>query len=145
MRLVIIVLTLVVSLGAAEYRGQVTFGGLPLPGVSIIATQGNRTLATSTDERGQYSFADLPAGKWSLQIQKLGFAPMTQEINSGADLPGASIELKVLPLDQIEAPAEAKSTGRQPQPSTEPAPEITSELTQRAEDGVLVNGSSVNG
>jgi hypothetical protein len=145
MGLVRIALTVVVSLGAAEYHGQVTFGGLPLPGVSIIATQSNLTLATSTGERGEYSFADLPAGKWSLQIKKLGFAPITQEIDSGDGLPGAPIDLKIRPLDQIEAPTEAKSTGLHPQPSTEPAPEITSELIQRAEDGVLVNGSSVNG
>src|SRR5215469_141724 len=93
MRFQLITLSLTIALTAAEYRGEVTFGGLPLPGVSIIATQGDRTLATSTDERGQYSFADLPAGKWSLHIQKLGFEPVTMDVNPGAGLDGAPIDL----------------------------------------------------
>jgi hypothetical protein len=52
MRFLLTMLAAVIGLAAAEYRGEVTFGGLPLPGVSITATQGDRTLATSTGERG---------------------------------------------------------------------------------------------
>jgi carboxypeptidase family protein len=140
MRFLITVLTLVVCLTAAEYHGNVTFGGLPLPGVTITATQGDKTLTTSTDERGRYSFADLPDENWSFRAHKLGFSPEIQDV-SATSLPGALIDLKVLPLDQIEAPANVQ----QPQASAEPAPEITTELTSRAEDGLLINGSAVNG
>src|SRR5437879_2711360 len=146
MRFLITVLTLVVCLTAAEYHGNVTFGGLPLPGVKIAATQGDKTLTTSTDERGQFSFGDLPDGKWSFRAHKLGFSPVTQDISAGDGMPGASIDLKVLPLDQIEVPANGQpAVLQQPQTAAEPTPEITSELTQRAEDGLLINGSAING
>ena len=144
MRFLLTMLAAVIGLAAAEYRGEVTFGGLPLPGVSITATQGDRTLATSTGERGEYSFADLPAGKWSLHVQKLGFAPVTQEIDPGAGLPAAAIDLTMLALDEIEAPAHKRPAAGQPF-QTAVAPAITNELTARAEDGLLINGSAVNG
>lgn len=63
------------ALVAAEYHGQVTIGGVPLPGVTVTATQGEKTLAAVSDQRGTYSFADLPDGKWSLQVEKSGFPP----------------------------------------------------------------------
>ena len=143
MKLLVTTLTLVVSLTAAEYHGQVTFGGLPLPGATMTATQGDKILTTSTDERGQYSFANLPDGAWSLRAQKLGFTPVTRQIDPAAGLPAALIDLKVLPIDEIEEPATSQSASQPSQPA--PAPEVTQELTQRAEDGVLINGSSVNG
>jgi hypothetical protein len=61
MRFLVPLLTVLVSLAAAGYHGQVTFGGLPLPGVSITATQDDRTFATSTDERG-HSFENRAMG-----------------------------------------------------------------------------------
>jgi hypothetical protein len=146
MRSFISALAVAVSLTAAEYHGIVTFGGLPLPGVTITATQGNKTLTTSTDERGQFSFADLHNGNWSLRAQKLGFSLVIQDVSAGDTLQGVLIDLKVLPLDQIEAPATGQSAAfQQPQAAAEPTPEITSELTERAEDGLLINGSAVNG
>ena len=38
---------------ASEYHGQVTFGGLPVPGttVKVTATQGNKTATAITDTR----------------------------------------------------------------------------------------------
>jgi hypothetical protein len=101
MRLVLIMLAAGIGL-AADYHGAVTFGGLPLPGVSITATQGDRKLTASTDERGEYSFADLAPGLWSLHVRKLGFAPVTREIDPG--LPTPVIDLEVLALEEIQAP-----------------------------------------
>jgi len=150
-----------VPLIAAEYHGEVRFAGLPLPGVTVTATQGEKTLSTATDPRGVYSFADLPDGRWSFRVEKLGFAASTQEVTVSGNSPGASFELKLLPLDQIHAimqpaapaPTTAPATGFQrtglnassaPLPP-EPAPDVTAELTQRAADGFLINGSALNG
>ena len=206
------------SLFGAEYHGQVKFGGLPLPGATITATQGDKTFTAVSDLQGAYSFPDLAEGNWSVDVEMLCFTPVKQDVSIGSGLPGPIFDLKLLPIDQIQgvaapaapsvvvgpasvvgsgntpaqttsatppAAAPAPATGpngkpltgkaavaaaaaaksstafqrtdltasktpaataaNAPAPAPEPAPEVTSELSQRAADGFLVNGSSVNG
>ena len=57
----------------AEYHGQVTFGGLAVPGATVTATQGDKQLATTTDPQGLYSFPDLADGKWTIEVRMTGF------------------------------------------------------------------------
>src|SRR5580704_1628510 len=90
------------TLVAAEYHGQIKFGGLPLPGVTVVATQGGKTLTAVSDQQGMYSFPDLPDGNWSLQAEKVGFSAAKQEVTVGGNSPGRSFELKMLSLDQME-------------------------------------------
>jgi hypothetical protein len=198
-------LLLMQPLWGAEFHGQVKFGGLPVPGATIIATQADKTQSAVSDQLGVYSFADLPDGNWTLSVEMPGFSPVKQDVTTGTSLPGPSFDLKMLPLDQMQTvaappvvvgPASATQTSSAdpapaappPAPSAvpagkpssatakvaaaaaakpatafqrtdlqgaanapaapaapEPAPEVTSELSQRAADGFLVNGSSVNG
>ena len=91
------------SLIAAEYRGQVKFSGLPLPGATVTATQGDKKLTAISDEQGNFAFSDLPDGAWQLEVEMLGFTPVKQEVTQGTGLPGPSFELKMLPLDEIKA------------------------------------------
>src|SRR5271170_3649711 len=49
----------VVTLSASEYRGQVNFGGLPVPGASVTASQAGTTVSAISDARGNYIFPDL--------------------------------------------------------------------------------------
>src|SRR5208337_4364321 len=151
---------------ASEYHGQVTFGGLPAPGATVTATQGGKQLVTITDQQGFYSFPDLTDGKWTIEVEMLCFSPIKQDVMIGPNTPGAKWELKLLPLDQIKAeivgarhgvplhPApgagivapEAKSEQAKPPGSetleNEPPEE---DLSQRASDGFLINGSVING
>ncbi len=209
-RYVALLLVLIAPVWGAEYHGQVRFGELPLPGATVSATQGDKKLSAVSDENGIYSFPDLPEGSWQLQVDMVGFTPTKQEVTPNG-LPGPNFELKMLPLDQIQADAAPA-----PQPSTvtsaapagaaapagtpasgagqatpslvaaqaaveaankkpakgkgapaatgaassfqrtnlsgnaaagpaEPAPEVTSELSQRAADAGVINGSTVNG
>jgi hypothetical protein len=87
----------------SEYHGQVTFGGLPVPGATITATQGSKKLSTITDQLGLYSFPDLTDGKWSMEVEMTGFSIIKQDVVMGAKAPAAKWELKLLPLDQIKA------------------------------------------
>src|ERR1700679_3430749 len=84
------------TLVAAEYHGEVKFAGLPLPGVTVTATQGDKTLIGATDPRGVYSFADLSDGHWSLRAEKLGFEGVSEEVTVAGDSLGASFELRML-------------------------------------------------
>src|SRR5580658_7172591 len=105
-RLLTIALLFIGALTAAEHKGQVKFGGLPVPGVTVTATQGARSLVAITDKDGNYSFADLPDGVWNFQIEMLGFAPIKQEVTVGAGALAAVApewDLKMLSFDEIKA------------------------------------------
>jgi hypothetical protein len=97
-----VALFFICALTAAEHKGQVQFGGLPVPGATVTATQGDRTLTAITDKDGNYSFADLPDGVWNFQIEMLGFAPIKQEVTIAAGAGAPAWDLKMLPLDQIK-------------------------------------------
>src|SRR4029077_4843479 len=88
---------------ASEYRGQVTFGGLPVPGATITATQGSKHIVTITDQQGQYSFADLADGTWTIEVAMTCFAMIKQDVMIPSNTPVARWELRLLPLDQIMA------------------------------------------
>jgi carboxypeptidase family protein len=124
-RCVVLALLALAALAAAEYHGQVKFAGLPLPGVTITATKGDKVLAAVTDQQGVFSFADLPDGSWSLQVDKPGFIPIGQDVTAGSSLPGPSFELKMLPLDEMQtvspSAAPEQTTTIAPAP-TVPAP-----------------------
>jgi trimeric autotransporter adhesin len=142
---------------AAQYHGQVTFGGLPVPGATVTVTQGTAKLTTLSDQGGLYAFADLPEGNWSIEIDMQCFTTVHGEITVSANTPAAKWELTLLPLDQITrlanlpaAPVPALSV---PPPAAKPGGETAVELPkpspkptddQQASDGFLVNGSVNN-
>jgi len=88
-------------LAAAEHHGQVTFGGLPVPGATVIATQGDKRLTAITDQQGVYTLTDIADGVWTMQVEMLGFVTQTQEVTVAADKPGPMWELKLLPFAEI--------------------------------------------
>ena len=149
--------------GASEHHGQVTFGGLPLPGATVTATQGNRKFVAATDQQGQYSFPDLTDGTWILEVEMQCFVTIKQEIIVGAGTQASIWELKLLPLEQIKgqtttvaaapvpvapAPTQEQPAKGQPKPESAPpagAPVSQDDSSQNAADGFLINGSQNNG
>src|SRR3974377_1154233 len=67
-------------LSASEHHGLVRFGGLPVPGATVTATQGDKTQVAITDPEGAYSFSDLADGTWTIQIEMPGFTPIKQDV-----------------------------------------------------------------
>jgi hypothetical protein len=92
---------------ASEYHGQVTFGGLPLPGstVTVTATQGDKTAVAVTDSQGFYSFPNLADGKWTIAVAMTGFAPVKQEVTVAPNAVAGAFEMKLLSLEQMRAAA----------------------------------------
>jgi hypothetical protein len=179
------------ALHAAEHHGKVNSGGLPVPGATVIASQGDKKLVALTDPDGNYSFPDLPDGTWTIQVEMLGFAPSQQEVAIAADAPIPDADLKMLALSEIHAevavaspPAPkvdvAPSPAASAKPNTKnakgkqaaqptntqaafqrtdvnatsqttvpsesvPPPPNDAELSQRAADGFLINGTANNG
>src|ERR1017187_4846194 len=85
----------VFGLAAAEHHGQVKFGGLPVPGATVTATQGDKKLVAVTDPRGVYSFPDLADGVWTIQVEMLCFATLKQEVGVAPSAPRPEWELKL--------------------------------------------------
>ena len=82
---------------AAEHRGVIKFAGLPVPGVSVVATRGDRRVATITDPAGTYVFPDLADGPWTLEAEMQLFAVERREISVAARALPAEWELQALP------------------------------------------------
>jgi hypothetical protein len=88
---------------ATEHHGEIKFGGLPIPGVTVTAAQGEKKLVTVSDSQGMYSFADLPDGVWTIEIEMLCFVPIKQEVTIGSEAAIPDWELKLQPLEEIKA------------------------------------------
>jgi len=186
----------VLPLLGTEHHGTVKFGGLPLPGAVVTAKQADKTVTAITDPEGKYSFADLPDGAWTVQVEMPLFAPVQQDMTIAAGTAAPEWELKLLPAQEIAAmvtpapprlqvaetpvsgptaaPAKPPRNGKAPPAPTNTAtafqrtdlnaapsatppgatnndsgvpagPQESSALSQRAADGLLINGSINNG
>jgi len=140
---------------ASEYRGQVTFAGLPLPGATVTATQGTKKITAVTDQGGLYAFPDLADGPWKIDVEMQCFSTVHAEVTVSSTTPAAKWELTLLPLDQITkltklppAPVPSLNTGpalKKPATPNEAAAEIPKPAEeQQSSDGFLVNGSTNN-
>src|SRR5580704_3797782 len=151
----------VVLLSATEHQGQVKFGGLPVPGATVTATQADKTFTAITDPQGAYSFPDLSDGTWSIQVEMPGFAAFRQQVQVAPDSHASEWNLNMLPLNEmhaVAAPAQPASTNKQSafqrtdvnaataNNSAEPDAGMpaSAELSQRAADGFLINGTANN-
>jgi trimeric autotransporter adhesin len=79
---------------ASEYHGAVTVHGLPLPGVTITAIQGEKKIVTTSDQTGAFSFANLPDGTWNIEVEMIGFEKSAKEVAVAANAPSPRFELK---------------------------------------------------
>ena len=89
------------AFAATPYHGQVTFNGLPVPGATVTATQGDRKEVSVTDQQGTYVFPDITEGSWKFQVEMQGFETQTQDVTVAANAPGPTWDLRLLPLAQI--------------------------------------------
>ncbi|MGA2041234.1 MAG: TonB-dependent receptor [Bryobacteraceae bacterium] len=122
------------NLAAVEHQGRVTFNGLPVPGVTVTATQAGKRLTAVTDQQGAYGFPDLAEGIWTIRVEMLCFAPIEREVAVTPAAPRPEWQLQMLPLAEMHsaaappapaAVATASAALGQPQaaaPATPPAP-----------------------
>ena len=145
------------ALLSADHRGEVTFNGLPVPGATVTALRGGQSFSAITDSEGRYSLAGLADGVWTIEVEMFGFEKARQEVTVGAGAAGAKWELKLLPLEQIEAeeqvPAmpkkvavlEKRPQSKQPAQPAAAQAQPEEDLSDRAAEGLLINGSVNNG
>jgi hypothetical protein len=106
---------------AADHHGTVKSGGLPVPGASVSATSGDQKLVTTTDENGRYSFTGLSDGSWTIEVEMLGFAKLSNVVGIAFDAPSPEWNLKFLPMSAIVAPQPAPAVAPAAAPATNQA------------------------
>jgi trimeric autotransporter adhesin len=141
---------------ASEYHGQVTFGGLPLPGATVTVTQGAKKVSAISDQGGLFTFPDLADGPAKMEIEMQCFSSVHADITVSAATPAAKWELALLPLDQITklttlppAPLPSPTLKKpaapgSPNESAAEIPKPAEQASQQSSDGFLVNGSVNN-
>ena len=117
---------------ASEYRGQVTFGGLPLPGATVTVTQGTKKASAVTDQGGLYTFPDLADGPGKIEIEMLCFSTVTADVTISPTTAPGKWELTLLPLDQITKLTKLPPA---PVPSLTARPKTPAAATQRERPG----------
>lgn len=150
---------------ASEYHGQVSFGGLPVPGATVTAAQGERKFVSTTDQQGIFRFPDLPDGAWTIEVSMQCFATVKREIVIGQNSESIAWELEPLPLDQIRGQAAvvvANNASHAPpipnapaKPAEQPvnieskpsaaAPQVENDANPLDAEGFLISGSVNNG
>lgn len=147
---------------AREYHGAITFGGMPLSGATITATQGEKKLTAVADQGGVYHFDDLADGAWTIEVEMQCFQAIHTQVNIGPDTQAGNWDLTLLPTDQLMARTKVVQNPILPQPiliaplpstgknastaSNAPAemPKPPESSNDQAADGYLVNGSVNN-
>jgi hypothetical protein len=115
-----VVVSASVGFAAADHYGQVTVGGLAVPGATVTASQGEKQVITTTDPQGVYKLAGLADGVWTLRIEMLGFSTISQDVTLAPDSPPSMWELKLRPFEEIARdmppravePAQTATAGR---------------------------------
>src|SRR5689334_21901207 len=105
LRIGVIAAAMAFGLTAAEHQGQVKFGGLPVPGATVTATNGDKKLVAVTDQQGGYAFTDMADGVWNFQVEMLCLSPIKQEVAIASGAPSPQWELKLFPFEEIKAAA----------------------------------------
>ncbi|SES77150.1 TonB-dependent receptor [Hymenobacter actinosclerus] len=105
----------------APVTGRVTDAatGEPLPGATIYFPDLRQ--ATATDEDGRFSFADLPRGRFLMQVRFVGYSTVARTVDTGA---GAALNMALEPtateIGQVVVTGVSASTElrRSPVPTT---------------------------
>jgi hypothetical protein len=128
-------LTLLIAalLVAAPLHGVVRGGGVPVPGATVTASQGQTTVRTVTTADGSYEFADLTAGTWTVRVSMTGFETATQTVTVGEATPALDFTLRLAPYTGPPA-GTAPATVESAAPAAPPG----------APQAVIVNGSESN-
>ena len=127
-KICLLLLVALFNLAAVEHHGRVTFNGLPVPGVTVTATEAGKRLTAVTDQQGAYAFPDLAEGVWKIRVEMLCFAPIEREVAVAPGAPSPEWQLQMLPLAEMHgaaAPVTASAAPSQPQsavPAPTPAP-----------------------
>jgi hypothetical protein len=102
---------------ACDVAGRAVAGGVPLPGVTISASNSltGKKAGTSTDVDGAYLLAAPSNGRYVIRAELAGFAVVTSEVvvNAANCHPRADLEMMLLSRAQAEEQRQQRQTQQQ--------------------------------
>jgi Carboxypeptidase regulatory-like domain len=143
---VLVILSLAVISPATEtiptdLSGRVLFSGVAVPGATVTAIRGDRSVSTVSDEEGTFRFANLDDGLWTLRVEMRGFVTMTRDVTLPLSDPPIVFALTMRPYEEIVVP---RSTDKGPAKTLQPPANVEVETTP-PETADIINGSVING
>jgi hypothetical protein len=114
----VLVLASAAGVVASEHGGQVLIGTVPVPGATVTASQAGKEVITSTDQDGAYRFPDLADGTWTLKVEMIGFAAVTQEVTVAPNSPPSMWTLTLRSFAEIVRDVPANRVEPSPSAST---------------------------
>ena len=137
----------VVGLVASEHHGLVQFGGLPVPGASVTATQGDKKFTAISGEQGSYSFANLADGVWTVQVEMLCFATIKRDVAVAAEAPASEWDLHLLPFEAAKSARsgfQREGLNATRSNASSEAEAVPGDFSKSASDVFSINGSVNN-
>src|SRR5581483_4670565 len=120
--------------------GTVKSAGQPIPGATVRATQGERSLVTLTDDNGAFRFQGMTPGAWVIEADMFGFDPLRREVQIASTPTNLDLTLQLSARVAASAPP-----GSQPESAAPPDfPPQPAEPTAIAEFAPQVSADSSN-
>ncbi|MDE3105374.1 MAG: TonB-dependent receptor [Acidobacteriota bacterium] len=88
---------IVLSAFAADQQGLVRYQGKPVPGVVVIATNGQSTVRAVTDANGLYLLVGVTDAPWHLRVETVGFETAERDLVFSAASGLVTWDLVMLP------------------------------------------------
>src|SRR5450631_3278540 len=100
---------------AQAQTGVVRANGIPVPGATVKAIQGEVTLTTITGDQGQYRLDGLKDGNWKFEVQMFGFDTVRKDVAvHGEDKQEWSLSLKTQTAPAVARARPAEGAGARP-------------------------------
>jgi len=93
-------------------------GPVPVPGATVSATRGDRVVSTVSDQDGAFHLTALDEGTWTIHVEMPGFASSARDVEVAPGAAPSTIELRVLPLEQVRRTLQAAPNTALPQQDT---------------------------
>ena len=108
--------------------GTVKAGSQPIPGATVRATQGERSLVTLTDDNGAFRFDGMTPGAWVVEADMFGFDHLRRDVQVASTPTNLDLTLQLSARAVVPAQAPtcssggAERPGKPTQPNFQPSP-----------------------
>jgi hypothetical protein len=130
--------------------GTVKAGSQPIPGATVRATQGDRSLVTLTDDNGAFHFDGMAPGAWVIEADMFGFDHLRREVQVASTPTNLDLTLQLSARATVPAPPPSRPAAQEAQANTNLQPtqaDGTAEFTppqvspDSSNESFLVNGT----